>query len=153
MATKAKKTSSKSTKSTKTKKAAKASAPKKSKPSKSTKNAAPQQKEAAPKPVIKAKAPVKKREKHTLTRRERKKAVMQKHRTHEKDTGSAEVQVAILTHRINELTEHLQHHKNDNHSRRGLLMMVGNRKKLLKFLKEKSDERYKKLVKKLGIRG
>ncbi len=72
--------------------------------------------------------------------------------SHKKDTGSTEVQVAILTKRISDLTEHLKVHKKDHHSRRGLLKMVGNRKSLLNYLKRKSIERYRTLVSKLGLR-
>ena len=68
------------------------------------------------------------------------------------DTGSAEVQVALLTHRINELTEHLRCHKHDHHSRRGLLMMVGRRRRLLQYLQRKDLERYRALIKELGLR-
>ncbi|MCU0722098.1 MAG: 30S ribosomal protein S15 [Planctomycetes bacterium] len=74
------------------------------------------------------------------------------HRRHEKDTGSPEVQVALLTERIRHLTEHLKSHKKDHSSRRGLLMMVGKRSKLLKYLRSSSDERYSGLIQKLGIR-
>ena len=72
--------------------------------------------------------------------------------THEGDTGSPEVQVAILTARINELTDHLRTHKHDNHSRRGLLMMVGKRRSLLDYLAKKDINRYRALIAKLGIR-
>ena len=72
--------------------------------------------------------------------------------THEGDTGSAEVQIAILTARINELTEHLRVHKHDNHSRRGLLMMVGKRRKMLDYLAKKDINRYRAIIAKLGIR-
>ena len=72
--------------------------------------------------------------------------------THEGDTGSPEVQVAILTARINELTEHLKVHKQDNHSRRGLYKMIGKRRKLLDYLMSKDIERYRALIAKLGIR-
>ena len=72
--------------------------------------------------------------------------------THEGDTGSPEVQVAILTARINELTDHLRTHKHDNHSRRGLLMMVGKRRKMLDYLAHKDINRYRALIAKLGIR-
>ena len=68
------------------------------------------------------------------------------------DTGSPEVQVAILTERIANLTEHMKTHKRDFHSRRGLLMMVGQRRRLLDYLKKKNDDRYEELVKRLGIR-
>lgn len=72
--------------------------------------------------------------------------------THEGDTGSPEVQVALLTARINQLTDHLRVHKKDFHSRRGLMMMVGRRKKMLAYLSKKDIERYRALVTKLGIR-
>ena len=68
------------------------------------------------------------------------------------DTGSPEVQVALLTNRINHLTEHFQTHKHDHHSRRGLLMMVGRRRRLLDYLKKQDQERYENVIKKLGIR-
>ena len=70
----------------------------------------------------------------------------------EKDTGSSEVQIALLTERINELTEHLKVHKKDNHSRRGMLKMVGKRRNLLNYLAKKDEESYKALVEKLGLR-
>ena len=73
-------------------------------------------------------------------------------RLHETDTGSPEVQIAILTARINELTEHLKVHKKDNHSRRGLLMMVGQRRSLHAYLQKKDVERYRAIIKKLGLR-
>jgi small subunit ribosomal protein S15 len=71
---------------------------------------------------------------------------------HETDTGSPEVQVSILTRRINQLTEHLKVHKHDVHSRRGLLMLVGQRRRLLAYLSRKSPDRYRELVAKLGLR-
>ena len=71
---------------------------------------------------------------------------------HEGDTGSPEVQIAILSSRINSLTEHLRTHKHDHHSRRGLLQMVGRRRRMLKYLKVKDIERYRALIAKLGIR-
>ena len=71
---------------------------------------------------------------------------------HETDTGSPEVQIAILTERIAQLTEHLKEHKHDNHSRRGLLKMVGQRRSMLAYLKKKDIERYRAIVKKLGLR-
>lgn len=83
---------------------------------------------------------------------EKKAEIIKDNALHEKDTGSSEVQVAILTRQINELTEHLKEHKKDHHSRRGLLKMVGRRRKLLKYLKEVNVERYRKIVKKLGLR-
>ena len=83
---------------------------------------------------------------------ERKTAVVKKYRTHEKDTGSPEVQVALLSERINQLTEHFKTHKKDHHSRRGLLKLVGQRRRLLDYLKGKDVGRYKKLIEGLGIR-
>lgn len=74
------------------------------------------------------------------------------YKTHENDTGSPEVQVAMLTFRINHLTEHLKEHKHDHHSRRGLLKMVGHRRNLLGYLKKKDIERYRSLIAKLGLR-
>ena len=82
-----------------------------------------------------------------------KEATIKKHQLHKNDNGSSEVQVAILTERIKHLTEHLKKHKKDNHSRRGLIMMVNKRKKLLSYLKEKDIDKYRKLVKDLKIRG
>ena len=84
--------------------------------------------------------------------KEEKQAIIAENRAHETDTGSAEVQIAILTKRINDLTEHLKTHKKDHHSRRGLLKMVGHRRNLLVYLYNKDVERYRSLVKKLGIR-
>ena len=78
--------------------------------------------------------------------------VIEKFRTHQSDTGSPEVQVALLTERINGLTEHFKTHKKDHHSRRGLLMLVSQRKRLLEYLKRKNVERYKGLIKELGLR-
>ena len=83
---------------------------------------------------------------------ERKQEIINQYRRDEKDTGSPEVQIALLTERINELTEHLKVHKKDNHSRRGLLKMVGKRRNLLNYLAKKDEEAYKDLVKKLGLR-
>ena len=87
-----------------------------------------------------------------MIRHEEKSAVIEANKTHENDTGSPEVQVAILTARIQQLTEHLKVHKHDNHSRRGLLKMVGKRRKLLDYLAKKDIERYRALIAKLGIR-
>lgn len=87
-----------------------------------------------------------------MLRKDEKTAVIEANRTHENDTGSPEVQVAILTKRINDLTEHLKTHKKDHHSRRGLLKMVGKRRNLLNYLKSKDIERYRALIEKLGIR-
>ena len=81
-----------------------------------------------------------------------KQAIMTEYATHEGDTGSPEVQIALLSHRIAHLTEHLKTHKKDHHSRRGLLKMVGHRRNLLVYLYNKDVERYRSLVKKLGIR-
>ena len=83
---------------------------------------------------------------------EEKQAIMAEYATHEGDTGSPEVQVAVLTKRINDLTEHLKTHKKDHHSRRGLLMMVGHRRNLLAYLQKTDIERYRALIAKLGIR-
>jgi small subunit ribosomal protein S15 len=79
-------------------------------------------------------------------------AVVDKHRLHPSDTGSADVQVALLTHRINSLAEHLRTHKHDNHSRRGLLKMVGHRRRLLNYLSRTEHERYVQLIADLGLR-
>ena len=84
--------------------------------------------------------------------KEKKDAIIQEYATKEGDTGSPEVQVAILTARINELNEHLKIHKKDHHSRRGLLKMVGRRRNLLNYLKEKDIERYRSLIARLGLR-
>ena len=78
--------------------------------------------------------------------------VIDKFRTHPKDTGSPEVQVALITERINGLTDHFKVHLKDHHSRRGLLMMVNQRKRLLEYLKRKDSSRYKNLIKALGLR-
>lgn len=79
-------------------------------------------------------------------------ATIQQHRLHETDTGSADVQVALLTHRINALAEHLRANKHDNHSRRGLLKMVGRRRRLLNYLSRTEHERYLKVIADLGLR-
>lgn len=81
-----------------------------------------------------------------------KKEVIATYATHEGDTGSPEVQIALLTERINHLNEHLSAHKQDNHSRRGLLKMVGRRRGLLEYLKAKDIERYRAIIAKLGLR-
>lgn len=83
---------------------------------------------------------------------EKKQEIINEFKTHEKDTGSPEVQIAILTHRINELNTHLRDHKKDHHSRRGLLKMVGHRRNLLNYLKNKDIQRYRALIQKLGLR-
>ena len=87
-----------------------------------------------------------------MIQKEKKTQVILDNATHEGDTGSPEVQIAILTARINELTEHLKVHKQDNHSRRGLLKMVGKRRKMLDYLMAKDIERYRASIAKLGIR-
>jgi small subunit ribosomal protein S15 len=79
-------------------------------------------------------------------------AVITEHRRHDTDTGSAEVQIALLTDRINHLTEHLKVHAKDHHSRRGLLMLVGRRRRLLEYLRRNDVERYRALIAKLGLR-
>ena len=84
--------------------------------------------------------------------RERKQGVISRFRTHEKDTGSPEVQIAVLSERIGELTEHFKSHQKDHASRRGLLMMVSKRRRLLDYLKNYDSERYKDVIQKLGIR-
>ena len=81
-----------------------------------------------------------------------KKEIIDKFRLHENDTGSPEVQIAILTERINHLTEHLKVHKKDHHSRRGLLKMVGQRRGLLNYLQENNIERYRSIIEKLNLR-
>lgn len=83
---------------------------------------------------------------------EGKQEIIQEHRAHEGDTGSPEVQVAILTKRISHLTDHLRTHKHDFHSRRGLLKLVGKRRRLLKYLQNKDVERYRALIARLGLR-
>ena len=84
--------------------------------------------------------------------KEEKQQIIATYATHEGDTGSPEVQIAVLTTRINELNEHLKVHKNDHHSRRGLLQMVGKRRNLLNYLQKKDIERYRAIVEKLGLR-
>lgn len=81
-----------------------------------------------------------------------KQAIIDEYKTHEGDTGSPEVQVALLTHRINHLNEHLKTHKKDHHSRRGLLKMVGQRRGLLDYLMSKDIERYRSLIARLNLR-
>lgn len=83
---------------------------------------------------------------------DRKTALIGSYKTHESDTGSPEVQVALLSERINYLTEHFKSHEKDHHSRRGLLKLVGQRRRLLDYLKRKDTERYAELIQKLGIR-
>ncbi len=84
--------------------------------------------------------------------KEKKQTIIKTYKTHESDTGSPEVQIALLTERINHLNEHLKTHKKDHHSRRGLLKMVGKRRNLLNYIKDKDIERYRELIEKLGLR-
>lgn len=84
--------------------------------------------------------------------KDQKTAVIEKYQLHTTDTGSTEVQIALLTERINELNEHLAIHKKDHHSRRGLLRLVGKRRNLSKYMKEKDIEKYRELIAKLGLR-
>lgn len=84
--------------------------------------------------------------------KEKKQNIIDQFKVHENDTGSPEVQIAILTERINQLNEHLKMHKKDHHSRRGLLMMVGQRRGLLNYLRDKNIERYREIIKKLNLR-
>ncbi len=81
-----------------------------------------------------------------------KQAVLAKHQAHPTDTGSAEVQVALLTERINSLTEHFRTHLKDHHSRRGLLLLVGQRRRLLNYLQDTDINRYRSLIERLGLR-
>ena len=87
-----------------------------------------------------------------MMRKEEKTALIEANKLSETDTGSPEVQIAILTKRINDLNEHLKTHKKDHHSRRGLLKMVGHRRNLLKYLTKKDINRYRAIIEKLGIR-
>ena len=87
-----------------------------------------------------------------MLRKDEKTAVIEANRTHETDTGSPEVQIAILTKRINDLTEHLKIHKKDHHSRRGLFKMIGQRRSLLNYLTKVDIERYRSIIQRLGIR-
>jgi len=84
--------------------------------------------------------------------REQKERVILDYRKHESDTGSTDVQVALLTHRINELTDHFKTHTKDHHGRRGLLKMVGQRRRLLDYLKRQDADRYRQLIERLGLR-
>lgn len=83
---------------------------------------------------------------------EKKQEIIKAHMTHEGDTGSPEVQVALISERINSLSPHFKAHKSDHHSRRGLLKMVGRRRRLLDYVKKQDVERYKQLIQKLGLR-
>ncbi len=87
-----------------------------------------------------------------MLRKEEKSAIIEENRLADNDTGSPEVQIAILTKRINDLNEHLKVHKKDNHSRRGLLKMVGRRRNMLNYLQKRDIERYRAIIAKLGIR-
>ncbi len=93
-----------------------------------------------------------KEEENKMITKEQKAQIIAEYATCEGDTGSPEVQVALLTYRINDLNEHLKVHKKDHHSRRGLLKMVGQRRNLLAYLKEKDIERYRSLIARLGLR-
>ena len=84
--------------------------------------------------------------------KEKKTQIIEEYKRHDGDTGSSEVQIALLTERINHLNEHLQQHPHDNHSRRGLLKMVGRRRNILNYLKKKDIQRYRALIEKLGLR-
>ncbi len=84
--------------------------------------------------------------------KEKKEGIIKKHALHEGDTGSPEVQIALLTEKIKELSEHLKEHKKDAHSRKGLIKMVGKRRRLLEYLKSTEKERYAKLAKTLGLK-
>ena len=84
---------------------------------------------------------------------ERKKSLIEQFRLHEGDTGSPEVQIALLSERINGLSDHFKQHVKDHHSRRGLLMLIGKRRSLLEYLRKKAPERFRALTEKLGIRG
>lgn len=83
---------------------------------------------------------------------ETKKELIEKYKKHESDTGSPEVQIGLLTHRISYLTEHLKEHKKDHHSRRGLLMLVGKRRRLLNYVKRSDVQRYRSIIETLGLR-
>ena len=87
-----------------------------------------------------------------MMQKDEKQGIIEQYRTHEGDTGSPEVQIAILTSRINTLTEHLRANNNDHHSRRGLLKMIGHRRNLLNYLQTKDITRYRAIIEKLGLR-
>ena len=87
-----------------------------------------------------------------MIRKDQKTAIIESNKTHETDTGSPEVQIALLTERINQLTEHLRVHKKDNHSRLGMYKMIGKRRRLLDYLAKVDIERYRAIIAKLGIR-
>jgi small subunit ribosomal protein S15 len=94
----------------------------------------------------------KKKRRRIMIDKEKKAQIIEEFKRHEGDTGSPEVQIAILTYRINDLNEHLKQHKKDHHSRRGLLKMVGQRRNMLNYLKNKDVERYRALIARLGLR-
>ena len=98
------------------------------------------------------KAPQRREKEEYMITQEKKSEIIREYRLKEGDTGSPEVQVAILTYRINDLNEHLKLHKKDHHSRRGLLKMVGQRRNLLNYLRDKDIERYRTLIARLGLR-
>ena len=107
-----------------------------------------------PLPPIKARDPAGASEEHPVSLdRDKKSSILAAHRRHDGDTGSPEVQIALLTQRINQLSEHLKAHKKDFHSRRGLLKMVSTRRRLLTYLLRHDQERYRQIVEKLGLRG
>ncbi len=87
-----------------------------------------------------------------MIEKEKKVATIQQYQLHEKDSGSTEVQIALLTERINQMTEHFKTHEHDHHSRRGLLKMVGQRRRLLTYLSKNDVKRYRQLITKLGLR-
>ena len=87
-----------------------------------------------------------------MIEKEKKQSIIEEYKTHDADTGSTEVQVAVLTARIRELTAHMKEHKKDFHSRRGMQMMIGKRRRLLDYLAKKDIERYRALIAKLGLR-
>ena len=95
---------------------------------------------------------IKRKECFTMIRKDQKTAIIENNKTHETDTGSPEVQIALLTERINQLTEHLRVHKKDNHSRLGMYKMIGKRRRLLDYLAKVDIERYRACIAKLGIR-
>ncbi len=86
-------------------------------------------------------------------KKDTKKEIISKFATNEKDTGSAQVQIAVLSERINNLTEHFKLHKHDNHSKKGLVALVNKRKKLLSYISKKDNDKYKEIIKELKIRG
>jgi small subunit ribosomal protein S15 len=135
-----------------TKKSTKKAVAKNSAVKKSAKKSNDKEKKVVKKGSAKEKKVIKKAGKSKPHVKVPKKDVISKHQGHKKDTGSSAVQVAILTHKIKDLTEHLKMHRKDNHSRRGLLLMVGKRRRLLRYLGTKDREGYEKLIKKLGIR-